>query len=320
MTKLDTAFASRPLCRRSAVHALGVVGASIVAAIGVALVVPHSNAVVHATSGGSVDPDGDGLPSAFEVAVGTDPYQVDSDGDGFSDAEEIARHSSPSKTWETPSHQAANIGMGAALGGHFIHVLTCLYFRDGTISDKHLEFGMMYAGKLIPGTPLANGATQTVTIVPAAVPGELVMVYDTPISPTVVRKTGSLAIYAIVTGPNGLKIADAINLANINSLIGQRLLTTTQSGGSPGTTIQVTSGGGTTVFRPLGGSVTPPTWTPGEICSQTTQVVGYSGPTLTQEVIAADCETGWDAYCDMTCSASVGSTIQLLDPAVLAGG
>lgn len=41
------------------------------------------------------DPDGDGLPTEIEQALGTDPFNVDSDGDGFSDGIEILAGTDP---------------------------------------------------------------------------------------------------------------------------------------------------------------------------------------------------------------------------------
>ena len=48
--------------------------------------------------------------------------------------------------------------------------------------------------------------------------------------------------------------------------------------------------------------------------------VGAGGGLITHEVVEAECRDGWDAYCKMDCSGSVGSTYNTLDPAVLVGG
>ena len=73
--------------------------------------------------------------------------------------------------------------------------------------------------------------------------------------------------------------------------------------------------------RPVGGSPIPDGWVSGSLCFQQVEVVGFSGPVVKQEVIAAGCQDGWDGYCDPAgCDASVGTTFETLDPGVLLGG
>ena len=43
----------------------------------------------------SLDPDNDGLTTAQEYALGSDPYQFDTDGDGISDTMEVKHHTNP---------------------------------------------------------------------------------------------------------------------------------------------------------------------------------------------------------------------------------
>ncbi len=278
--------------------------------------------VVHAAVvGASADADGDGLPNTLEHALGTDPYLVDSDADGISDSEEFARHSSPSKSWDTPGSATASIGMGITLEGVSLRTVTVIYLADGDLNSKVLKLGLVSKGLPVYLPKVVMGSVSNLTIVPASIPGQLVAVYDCPISPAVLRATGSASLFSILTGPGGVKVADAVNISRLSGAICQRFVLTTQTGGSPGMTMQVAgpiSGG--TVFRPIGGSSPPATWTPGEICNQGTQLVGYSGGASVQEVVSANCESGWDAFCDPSCAASVGSTITILDPAVLVGG
>ena len=76
-------------------------------------------------------------------------------------------------------------------------------------------------------------------------------------------------------------------------------------------------------YKPLGGTVTPPpsSWSSGQVCSQTMATAGVSGAVVTQEVVSADCSSGWDSYCNgLACLATVGSTIQIIDPVGLIGG
>jgi outer membrane protein OmpA-like peptidoglycan-associated protein len=52
--------------------------------------------VVYEVQGGEIDSDGDGLFDAFEVELGTDPYDPDTDGDGLLDGEEVnIQHTDP---------------------------------------------------------------------------------------------------------------------------------------------------------------------------------------------------------------------------------
>ena len=51
---------------------------------------------------GALDPDGDGLTNAQEVAAGTDPFRADTDGDEFPDGYEVAAGSNPLNPQSTP--------------------------------------------------------------------------------------------------------------------------------------------------------------------------------------------------------------------------
>lgn len=273
--------------------------------------------VVYAQVNGQNDVDGDGLSDNLEHLLGTSPDLADSDFDGFSDAEEYARRSSPIMTWETPGTAPASMGMGASIGGG-LHSVSVIYLQDGDLAGKSLTFGLMINGHMTPLPQAIFVQQSTLTYVSAATPGELVAVLDVVLSPAVFRRTGSLSLYTIVEGA-GVACSDAVNLAFDGSMFVQRMELVTQSGGSPGTEMVVASGGGT-VLRPLGGGGGTG-GTPDSICSQTTTPVGQSGAVMTEEVTSASCETGWDSTCDSSsCAGSVGTTIQVIDPAALVGG
>lgn len=301
---------------RSALHCTSL-AALIVGAVG-AIAHRITNApVVHAQINGQFDFDSDGLSNSFEHLLGTSPDLADSDFDGFSDSEEYARRSSPNMTWETPGTAPASMGMGASIGGG-LHSVSVIYLQDGDLAGKSLTFGLMINGHMAPMPPAMFVQHSTLTYVSSATPGELVAVLDVQLNPSLFRRTGSLSVYTIVQGA-GVACSDAVNLALAGSMFVQRMELVTQSGGSPGTEMVVASGGGT-VLRPLGaGGGTG--GTPDSICSQTTAPVGQSGAVVTEEVTAADCETGWDSTCDAaSCAGSVGTTIQVIDPAALVGG
>jgi outer membrane protein OmpA-like peptidoglycan-associated protein/opacity protein-like surface antigen len=55
-------------------------------------------------AGGDLDSDGDGLTDAYELQIGTNPYNPDTDGDGLSDGEEVLIHKTdplnPDSDWD----------------------------------------------------------------------------------------------------------------------------------------------------------------------------------------------------------------------------
>ena len=74
----------------TAVSALGGIGTS-----------PISTSKLEATP--QNDPDQDGVPSATEAELGTNPTNPDTDGDGFTDGEEIESYSNPLNSSSTPT-------------------------------------------------------------------------------------------------------------------------------------------------------------------------------------------------------------------------
>lgn len=302
----------------------GIVAVALGVGVAVAWNVMRPRVVLAAGTPLSSDSDGDGLPNVLEPEFGCDAYHVDTDGDGYSDTEELARRSSPSQSSSIPGNAPASLGLAVTANGLNFRLVTMIYLADGSLTNKTLKLGVIKSSTPVYLPKAALGTSASLTVVPAAVPGQLVAVYESPLSATILRGSGAAAVFSMLSGPGGLKVADAVNLAKISDVVCQRFVLTTQPGGSTGTTLQVSSqqgtGAGGVVFKPIAGGSPPATWTPGEICNQTTSLVGYSGAAAIEEVVAAGCESGWDAYCDPTCSASVGTTITILDPAVLVGG
>jgi hypothetical protein len=64
----------------------------------------------------------------------------------------------------------------------------------------------------------------------------------------------------------------------------------------------------------------PVSWEPGEVCFQRSSTVGVDGAGTTNEVITAECVSGWDGFCPPGCSSTVGSTFRTVDPLALIGG
>jgi hypothetical protein len=114
--------------------------------------------------------------------------------------------------------------------------------------------------------------------------------------------------------------ADALNLASIDGVVVEQFLTSINS--APPNISLVFGNKTSGVYKPLGGASKPPpaTWTSGKICEQKMVVGAVNGPIVLQEVIAADCKDGWASFCGSDCTASVGQTVQMLDPLALIGG
>ena len=78
-----------------------VLNGTAVAALGGIGTPPVSTSKLEATP--QNDPDQDGIPSATEVRLGTDPTNPDTDGDGSTDGEEIEAYSNPLNSSSTPT-------------------------------------------------------------------------------------------------------------------------------------------------------------------------------------------------------------------------
>jgi hypothetical protein len=115
--------------------------------------------------------------------------------------------------------------------------------------------------------------------------------------------------------------ADATNLASVDGVVVEQYLTSINSAPPNISPVYGTKTAG--VYQPLGGTSSPPpaaTWTSGKICEQTMVVAGVNGPIVLQEVTDADCKDGWASFCGTDCAASVGQSVQMLDPLALIGG
>ncbi|MEE8468103.1 MAG: hypothetical protein V3T22_06590, partial [Planctomycetota bacterium] len=81
---------------------------------------------------------------------------------------------------------------------------------------------------------------------------------------------------------------------------------------------------GTTIHQPIplaGVGAIPSDWEPGKICLQVSELVGVSaGAVVNLEIVDADCEDGWDSYCESGCEETPGSGYSTIDIGVLLGG
>jgi hypothetical protein len=83
------------------------------------------------------DPDGDGLPTEIELALGTNPFKVDTDGDGFSDGIEILMGTDPLDPNSFPNQTALPVvtfsnSLSLAVEGAGSHVVNATFDRPFT--------------------------------------------------------------------------------------------------------------------------------------------------------------------------------------------
>jgi hypothetical protein len=83
------------------------------------------------------DPDGDGLPTEVELALGTDPFKVDTDGDGFSDGIEVLMGTDPLDPNSFPTQSTLPLAVftnsiSEAVEGAGSHVVNVTFDRPYT--------------------------------------------------------------------------------------------------------------------------------------------------------------------------------------------
>ena len=306
-------------CSRGLRVRLGVLAALAAAAAWVAWRVEAPR--VHAQGSAVDDSDGDGLPDGLELVLNLRPDLADTDGDGWSDGEELARGTQPDLATSVPmanSLPRIRVAMDAYLAAGDVHAVTTVYIPDGVLQGRRVQYSTVFGGGLLP-MPLTQlrGGTRT-RVLPAHDGVGVIVVLDPVVSEQGVLIRNGLALGAVVTDNGVIRAADAVNLAVVNGDIFEHVVTGYPSGVTePEMTIGLGVGG---VYRPLNSGGGNSNYTMGEICAQTTMVVGVVGALVTQEVVAAGCVTGWDAHCTPGCAATVGSTIKTIDPAALVGG
>jgi hypothetical protein len=278
--------------------------------------------VLHAQGDPSLDSDGDGLLDRLEVVIGTSAAAADSDGDSFSDAEELARHSDALDAACIPSGAGSSIGMDAFQDELGVHAVTVVYLHDGRTRGKVINFGGRIGTSMAPVSQQALRGGASARVLPARNGEAKLLVLDPLFDPQTVILGRGFSLFATLSAAGSYLAADACNLAVIGFDIfelvpapGVSLPSGPAQTGSTGGGIGI---GG--VYRPIGPGDGSPNYVQGEICAQTTVIVGVIGAVVTQEVVAADCVPGWDAHCTPGCEATVGTTLKAVDPAALIGG
>lgn len=269
----------------------------------------------------TADSDGDGLVDKQEKILGTLPSVADTDHDGFGDAEELARKTSPIFSQIYPDTGRIDVGMTCRGEKDRIHVLVAVYLPDGNLDSADVNLGMLIGGRVFRLRGDFALANATIDFVPGSAPHSAVALIDIPISRRWVYMLGQFTLFA-TAGRSGTGIvtsADKVQLVRAGGVVVYVMpdpaflhipLVQAQSPHSTGTIYVPLSDGGD---APLG-------WTPGAICYQTSQAVAISGAVVTQEVVTAECQSGWEGYCPPDCSSSAGSTFTTIDPVILIGG
>ena len=274
---------------------------------------------LHAAAPIQNDSDGDGLPDDLELLLGSNAGLVDTDGDGYSDAEELARGSALNRVLSQPPPQAVALSMHGYQRANWIHALTAIYFDDGDLHSRTFEIGVRVGDQLVP-IPLSNfRGGNVICILNGKAPGSCVLVVDPVVSSGSVQQLGSLSMYATLACGGQNVAATALNLTAVDGEFFEHVITRFRASS---TTTNFAFGSGIKgVYKPItpGPGPQPLQSTPGQICAQTTVVVGVLGAVVTEEVIAADCVTGWDAHCSGGCAGTVGATVKFIDPGALVG-
>jgi hypothetical protein len=274
---------------------------------------------VHAAAPIKNDTDGDGLPDDLELLLGSNPGLVDTDGDGYSDAEELARGSALNRVISQPTPQAVALSMHGYLRANWIHALTAIYLDDGDLHSRTFEMGVRIGDQLVPIPLQSFRGGNVVCVLSGAAPGSCVLVVDPVVSSGSVCQLGSMSMYATLAYQGQNIAAAALNLRAVDGEFFEHVITRFREASA--TTNFAFGSGIKGVYKPLtaGPGPQPIQSTPGQICAQTTVVVGVMGAVVTEEVVAADCVPGWDAHCSGGCAATIGSTVKFIDPGALVG-
>lgn len=303
-------------CWQGARLALGVAPVALTCGALALLVHSAGDAPALAAHSGPFGPDADcdKLCDYQEEVLGTNPTLSDTDIDAWSDLEELARGSDPKDPWNVPQADEHHLGMIARDQNGVTTVSTLIYVPSGQIPNVRFEMGIVLGGVKIP-LPGAAYLPSTVVRLSAVRSGVLVVMVETSIPSSWIQTLGTLSVYSLIADPLNPGVAltaDALNLFDFGGVI-----TMAELGGNGGSTAPP----GGLIYTPLqAGEDLPTTFNPGQLCYQITEPMGIAGVSLLEQVAASSCEPA-ESYCSPgECSAAVGQTIEIVDPALLLGG
>lgn len=285
-------------------------------ALVLAAVASEEPAVAATGSANATDLDLDGLSDVHELVLGMQPNSSDPDGDGYSDLEEFARGSDPNSAASIPPASDFAMNMGACQVDGEVRMLASIYSDQSKAGFLRLELGIVYQGQVFRIYPRSFGAPRGFRSQPRDA-GDRLTVVEFPMPVALVRRVGQVNVSAVLrdTSPGATEpVVSLLPLVNFSGI--------TMSVEHTPATLNIGSGRPAgIVYRPLAGSSQlPSTWNGGEICFQRTAAVGMNGVSIVFEVEAAGC-VPMDTYCSPTnCAAGVGRSIDLPDPASVAGG
>lgn len=267
---------------------------------------------------GRSDLDGDGLTDEQEDVRGTRADLEDTDADGFTDLEEIARGSDPVLAASVPGEQGLALGTIASMEGDQISLLSAIYVDNASADTFDLRIGVVYGGAALYLRPNAF-VNKRAFVRSGKDQSDSLSVIEVALSPRLVQRLGQLNMFSAARSTIPGAPAVAVSVVPMMDFDGVVV-----SAESEALNYSPVSGGGTPTgitYRPLArDSALDSNWHSGEACFQRSSVVGMSGVSMVHEVDGADCQP-MDTYCNPTaCSAGVGQSLQLPDPAALGGG
>jgi len=274
---------------------------------------------VSAAPGGNLeDSDDDGLTDHQEEILGTHTEIRDTDGDGFDDLEEIARQSDPLSFASRPVRsRPLSVGVtGRAVEGVFTAV-TPIYVQGGTLGGLNYEFGLVLPGGTRIPIPFDFYLPVTrVDMRQGAVAADRVLLIEVRFPASVIQTYGNLAIYAKLTNPGGTgPLAESASVINVVDFDGVPMIVQAQNSEETDHLDYAIT------YRPLvPDEAVPAAWAVGQLCLRQTRPVGMVGSSTAFEVTHAGCIAG-DTFCEfVACSASVGTSVEIVDPSTLLGG
>ncbi len=272
------------------------------------------------------DTDLDGIPNTQEFVLGTSQFVADSDGDGYLDVHELAFGTNPVDHLSVPQTTGATdmrVGLTARGEGGQLRLLVVLYSADGTFETSVLRVGALANGQIV-SVPfhrlLPDADIRDIDLSSHGATGGAARVrtIDVVLSPIFVHAFGETTFFVAVcsTGQTTYSSAAKVDLASVQQTLVLRReayvaqqTPSTPGGGSLRQPIPTTGPGGV-----------PASWVAGQICYQRSSVTGMVGAKVVHEITAANCLMGWDTFCPVDCSASIGDTYETIDPATLIGG